>query len=56
MLDLNMIEVVAQGGKTDGSRGARKELIRRAARSSDGDNSLDRDPDFDQEDVYYERW
>lgn len=56
MLDLRMIEIVKQGGKTDGARGARKTLFRRAAAPL-GDLEYELDPaeDDDQEDVYYDR-
>lgn len=56
MLDLNMIEAVTQGGKTDVARGARKTLFKRKLRA-DGELTYELDPedDDDQEDVYYDR-
>ena len=52
MLDLNMIEAVQQGGKTDVARGARKTLYKRKERI-EGELTYELDPDDDdQEDIY----
>lgn len=56
MLDYNMIEIVPQGGKTDGARGARKQLLRRSTKPDPLEFEIDDDPDFPEKDEYYERW
>lgn len=59
LLDYGKIEVVKMQGKQDGARGARKDILRRkiVERSElTVEPDPEFDPDFDQKEVYYDRW
>lgn len=57
MIDLNLVEAIKQGGKTDGARGARKILYRRSTKAaSELTYEIEDDGDFPEKDVYLDRW
>lgn len=59
LLDYSLIEVVKMQGKQDTARGARKDLLRRKIverPETTVELDPDYDPDFQEKDVYLERW